>query len=313
MSGRKSISLEGLLHLSVVYVVWGSTYLAIRYAVREGEGFEPFIMAGSRILIGGLALLVLARLLGQSIRIARGDLPVLALSAILLWNGGNGLVTWAEQHAHSGYAALVVGTTPAWGALIESIIDRRRPSLLLVVAILIGFTGLAVLTAPVMQHGARADVVSTLALLAAPISWSLGSILQQRRPHALPPMVSAGYQQLIGSVGFALLALGTGERWVDPSTEAWLAWGYLIVFGSILAFTSYVIALRKLPISIVMTYAYVNPVIAVALGWLLLDEPVSAATLGGTALILAGVGGVFHEKMRRSVPAGHGEAPARRA
>ena len=300
MNESNRLPWDGLLHLCVVYVVWGSTYLAIRLAVREGDGFEPFIMAGSRILIGGLALLLIARLLGQSLRIARHELPLLALSSLLLWNGGNGLVTWAEQHAHSGYAALVVGTTPAWGALVESLIDRRRPTLLLVLSLLIGFAGLAVLTAPVLQHGVKADFQATLALIAAPIAWAAGSVIQQRNPHRLSPMVSAGYQQLIGSVGFLVLALATGERWVDPSRDAWLGWGFLIVFGSILAFTSYVIALRKLPISIVMTYAYVNPVMAVLLGWLILREPLTPSVFGGTALILVGVAGVFRDRMKRT-------------
>lgn len=298
MHHDRPISWLGLLHLSVVWLVWGATYLAIRFAVREGSGFPPFTMAGSRVLLAGLVLLLVGGAFRHPLRIARAQLLPLVVSALLLWIGGNGLVTWAEQRAHSGYAALVVGTTPIWAAIIESIVDRRRPSWQLMLSLLIGFVGLTVLTAPVLRAGERADWVATLALLAAPICWGLGSILQQRRPTALSPVVSSGYQQLIGAVGFALLIVLTGEPAPHPTHEAVLGWAFLLVFGSILAFTSYVMALRLLPISLVMTYAYVNPLIAVFLGWLLLDEAVRANTLVGTVLILSGVAGVFHERFR---------------
>jgi drug/metabolite transporter (DMT)-like permease len=298
MHRDRHISWLGLFHLSVVWVVWGATYLAIRFAVREGSGFPPFTMAGSRVLLAGLLLVMIGASLRQSLRMPRTELLGLIVSALLLWIGGNGLVTWAEQRAHSGYAALVVGTTPIWAAIIEAVVDRRRPSWWLVSSLLIGFVGLAVLTAPVLRTGERADWTATLALLAAPVCWGTGSILQQRRPVHLSPVISSGYQQLIGAIGFGALILLTGEPAADPTREAWLGWAFLLVFGSILAFTSYVMALRLLPISIVMTYAYVNPLMAVFLGWLLLDEAVRANTIAGTALILAGVAGVFHERLR---------------
>ena len=299
-STSRDLPWSGLFHLCVVYIVWGATYLAIRFAVREEGGFAPFIMAASRVFVGGFILLLIARLTGQKLTLPRRELPILIVSSILLWNGGNGLVTWAEQRAHSGYAALVVGSTPVWTAIIESILDRRRPSLLLCISLLIGFTGLAVLTWPVIQAGGRADLAATLALIIAPISWGLGSILQQRNPHHLPPMVSSGYQQLIGGVGFLVLILLTGETWHTPSHEAWLAWGFLVLFGSVLSFTSFLIALRSLPIPVVMTYAYVNPVIAVFLGWLLLREEITSFTVGGVVLILSGVAGVFRDRFART-------------
>lgn len=296
MSEARRLSGTGLLALFVVYLVWGSTYLAIRYAVREGSGFPPFTMAASRALLGGAILLLLGWLWRQRLRLARAELGWLVLSAVLLWNGGNGLVTWAEQRAHSGYAALVVGTTPMFSALIEALFNRRRPSRGLVLALLVGFAGLFLLTGPVLHSGQRGDLLATLALLGAPLSWSLGSTLQQRHPHRLPAMASAGWQQVIGGLGFLVLLHATGEPPPHPTPEAWWAWAYLVLFGSVLAFTAYVTALRRLPMPIVMTYAYVNPVIAVLLGWIFLQEEVTLTTLGGMALILAGVAGVFRQK-----------------
>ena len=194
----------GLAALGIVYLVWGSTYLAIRYAVREGSGFPAFWMAGSRVLLGGLILLVIAALLRKPLRLARRDWTITVVTAILLWNGGNGLVTWAEQRVSSGYAALVIGTTPLWGALVESILHRRRPGGRLVVSLLIGFAGLVVLTWPMLQQGERSDWMATLALLGAPISWSIGSAYQKRHQIRQPILVSSAYQQLIGGVIFLL-------------------------------------------------------------------------------------------------------------
>lgn len=288
--------LRGLLSLLVVYIVWGSTYLGIRYAVREGSGFPPFTMAASRALLGGLILLGIAALLRYRLRLTRRDFWLLLASAVLLWNGGNGLVTWAEQRAHSGFAALVVGTTPIYSAIVEALFDRKRPSPWLLVSLAVGFAGLFVLTRPMLATGVRADWHATIALLAAPLSWSIGSAIQQRNPLALPSVVSSGYLQLLGTLGFTVLLLATGEPAPRPDAPALWAWGYLIVFGSVIGFTAFVTALRALPVPVVMTYGYVNPVIAVFLGWLFLGEAVTHETVLGTALILAGVAGVFRQK-----------------
>src|SRR5262245_48471800 len=141
-------SLRGFFSLLIVYVVWGSTYLAIRFAVREGSGFPAFWMAGSRALLGGIILFGIALVMNKPLRLKKSEWMVTIVTSILLWNGGNGLVTWAEQRASSGYAALVIGTTPLWGAVMESLIKRTRPSGKMILSLLIGFAGLAVLTLP---------------------------------------------------------------------------------------------------------------------------------------------------------------------
>jgi drug/metabolite transporter (DMT)-like permease len=286
----------GLFHLSVVYLVWGSTYLAIRVAVRQGSGFPPFTMVGLRVLAGGTLLLLWSAGSRRPIKPSRGELAILGASGLLLWLGGNGLVTWAEQRAHSGYAALMIAGVPIWVALIEAILDRKTPSRLLTGSLLVGFGGIVLLNLPVLVSGAPADLWSLLALLLAGLSWASGTVIQSRKPVTLSPRVSSGYQQVIAGLGFVVVAILIREPRPTPVPEAWLAWGYLVIFGSVVAFTSYVQALRLLPINVAMTFAYVNPVIAVILGWLILSEPITGWTLGGAALVLLGVAGVFRTR-----------------
>ena len=283
----------GLFHLAVVYVVWGSTYLAIRLAVREDAGFPPFAMACMRTAAAALILLLWARYRRQRIRLTRGELLLMAGTGTLLWVGGNGLVNMAEQRADSGLAALLVAAMPIWAELIAIILDRRLPSWRTIASVLLGFLGVAVLSWPVLRDGTRADVLGVVALLAAPFFWSLGSIWLQRRQPDLGVLAISGWQQALGSLALLLMAVSVGEPWPTPTGEAWAAWGYLVVFGSVIAFTSYMSTLQKLPYRVVATYTYANPVIAVFLGWLILREAVTGWTLAGAVLVVAGVAGVF--------------------
>lgn len=286
----------GLANLFVVYLVWSSTYLAIRIAVREGAGFPPFTMSLMRAVLGGVILITWAWLAKQRIKLNRKEIVVLAISGILLWVGGNGLVTFAEQRSESGLAALLVSASPIWVAAIEAVIDRKLPSQQLFLSLLIGFGGIALLTLPSLSSGIHADSVAILALIGAPITWATGSVFQARNKVDLPPRVSSGYQMLFGAVGFLAVVLLRQEPTPTPSQDAWLAWGYLVIFG-MLAFTSYVTALNLLPTRIVMTYAYVNPVLAILLGYFVLGEEITAYTIGGSVLVLLGVAGVFRERL----------------
>jgi drug/metabolite transporter (DMT)-like permease len=235
----------------------------------------------------------------RKLRPARGDLVVFASSGLLLWLGGNGLVSWAEQRAESGYTALLVGSAPLWTTIVESFLDRRPPTWRLLGALLIGLAGVGVLNYPVMRHGTSADVMSALALILAVMSWGFGSVFQKRRPVSLGGEANAAYQLLFGSVALLTVSLLVGEPKPAPTPAAFAAWGYLVIFGSVIAFTSFVKALQLLPVSVVMTYAYVNPVIAVLLGWAILGEQITLWTLAGSVLVILGVMGVFHE-MRRA-------------
>lgn len=297
---RAKLVPAGLFYLSIVYVIWGSTYLAIRIAVREGSGFPPFMMSMTRVLFAGALLLILGVLRRKRIRPSREELVVLLGSGLLLWTGANGLVTWAEQRADSGLAAMIVGSLPIWTALIETVVDRRLPSLRLILALMVGFVGILLLSVPSLRSGMRADVLAILALLGAPISWAAGSVLQNRRQVSLAPQVSAGYQSLAGGLGFLVLVLVFGEPRPVPTNQAMLAWGYLVLFGSLIGFTSFVQALKLLPMSIAMTYAYVNPVIAVLLGALILGEPITLWTVSGAVLVILGVAGVFRDRSIRT-------------
>ncbi len=293
MDSKHKITPAGLINLFSVYLIWGSTYLAIRIGIREGSGFQPFWFGGLRVLVAGTLLVLWGVLRKKQVLPSRSDLLVLAASGLLLWIGGNGLVILAERRLDSGLAALIVASTPIWVALFESILDRKLPSPVLVISLVTGFGGIVILSYPLLSSGIQADVFSILALMAASFSWSSGLVLQSRKPVSVSRGVSSGYQQLFGGVFFTLIALAVREPLPTPTGEAWLAWGYLVIFGSLIAFTSFVSALQLLPASLVTTYAYVNPVIAVLLGWLILREPITSWTIVGGLFVLAGVTGIY--------------------
>ena len=224
----------------MVYIVWGSTYLAIRVCVREGGGFPPFTMAAMRVFAAAIILFSWSILARKRIKAERWELAVLCGSGVLLWLGGNGMVAWAEQRAESGYSALLIGALPLWVAVMESIIDRRLPTLRFLGALLIGLAGVAVLNGKVILEGAPEDLYSALALVAAAVLWGMGTILQKRKAVSLKPEVSSAYQHMFGGIALLLAAVIMAEPRPTPIPQAWMAWGYLVVFGSLFAFTSFV-------------------------------------------------------------------------
>ena len=289
----------GLLNLMVVYLVWSSTYFAIRIAVREGAGFPPFTLGFTRAALAAVVLFAWSRWRGESLKLSRPEMLTLAASGLLLWAGGNGLVTFAETRTASGLAALMVAATPIWVAIIEAILDRKLPSFQLAISLLIGFFGIAVLTAPELMTGVQADTIAVLALIGAELTWASGSVVMARRPVSLTARTSSAYQMAFGALGFAAVVLLLGEPLPTPTPEAWIALAYLTLFGSIFAFTAYVTALRLLPTRVVMTYAYVNPVLALMLGSLL-GEQITGWTIAGSLFVLLGVAGVFRERLNRA-------------
>lgn len=282
----------GIFHLFVVYIIWSSTYLFIRIAVGEG-GFAPFILGASRMIVGGVILIGFAYFRNHKLRPSLQELKAMAISGTLLWVGGNGLVMWAEQHANSGFTALMVASSPIWVALLGSLVSREKPSLTLVISLLLGFIGLGVLMAPSLIQWNYSELFSGFVLVIAAISLACGSFFQTRNPVSVSAPVSSGYQHIFASLGFLVLAVLFGESWSTPTFNAWLSWGYLVLFGSVFAFTSFIYTLRMLPLNIAMTYAYVNPVLALFLGWWLLDETITIWTLSGAAMVILGVIGVF--------------------
>jgi len=285
------------MHLLIVYIVWGSTYLGIRVAVQEGSGFPPMIMSATRVFAGSLILVALARFIQkQSLRLTKEEWVVLSVSGLALWWGGNGLVAIAEMTVPSGYAALIIACTPIWVAIIESILDKKRPSVFLVISLLIGVAGIAVLNWPAIIAGNLNDLRGLFLLIIAGLSWGAGSIYQKRKNIHTTPEISSAVQQFTGGIALLITSFIISEPTINPVPSAWWAWGYLIVFGSVIAFTSFVKALKLLPPNVVFTYAFVNPVVAVILGFFILGEPITPWTFAGATLVIIGVLGVFKEQ-----------------
>lgn len=286
-----------LLSLLTIYLVWGSTYLAIRVAV---ETIPPFLGAGVRFVIAGLLLAGYLLLRGRLDRSALGWPQLLpsALVGVLLVVGGNGLVMIAEQTVPSGLAALLIASDPLWIVLLRAG-DGQRISRTTLASVLVGFVGVAFLVLPHIGGG-LSTLGGPLIIVAAAVSWAVGSFWSQRLPLPRDPLTSTMLQQLIGGVILVLASFVLGDVGrFDParvSTTSALALGYLLVFGSLVAFTAYTWLLRHTPVSTVSTYAYVNPVIAVFLGWAILSEEITTSILAGAIVIVASVAFVVRQE-----------------
>jgi drug/metabolite transporter (DMT)-like permease len=280
-----------IVAFGVLYVVWGSTYLGIRIGLEAG--LPPTLFAGLRLVPAGLLLLAFAKWRGKKLRIPLAEFRIVATVGILLLVGGMYFTFLAERSIPSGLAALIVALLPLWIALAEfALPDMEKPSARGVLGLIIGFSGLGILMAPRITgiHGSPEQFLGIGLQILGTWLWTSGSVLSKRRPVKTDALVATGYEML--SAGVVLLVIGTllGE-WVGftmtPSGAGALA--YLIVMGSCVAFTAFVWLLRNAPASKVMTYAYVNPVIAVFLGWLVLREPIDGWVLAGMAVIVTGV------------------------
>ena len=288
--------------LGVIYLVWGSTYLAIRVMV---ETVPALLGAGVRFVAAGTLLLALlaARRGVRRIRITRAEAARLALVGTLLAAGGNGLVTVAEKHVPSALAALLVASVPMWVVVLRALSgDRPRP--LTVVGTTLGFAGVALLLLP----GNRPDgveLVPVLVVVLAAVSWGLGSLISQRVEMPRDPLVSTGWQMLFGGLVLLVSAVLAGETGkVDvASISAKSAWGlaFLILIGSVLAYSAYTWLLQNAPISQATTYAYVNPVVAVILGALLLDEHIPPMMVVASILIIGAVAMIVRNESRGRV------------
>ena len=274
--------------MATVYVVWGSTYLAIRVMV---ETMPPLLAAGFRFLFaGGLLYVWLC---------ARGGLPRIRLAArevfaalvigALLMLGGNGLVTVAEQEAPSGLAALIIAAVPLWVIVLRFLVRERVPPVTLL-GVVAGFAAVGFLVGPGGRPGGVA-VWSLLTLVAASAAWAVGSFLQRHLPLGGDVFVAIAAQQVLGGTLLLVVGLAAGER-LHPeafSGRSIAAFVYMVTAGSLLAFTAYVWLLHNAPISTVATYAFVNPVVAVLLGWSILSERLTVSMLAAAAVVVAAV------------------------
>ena len=275
---------------AAVYVIWGSTYLAIRWGVAE---IPPFLMAGGRFLGAGLVFVAWAAHRGAARPTAR-DWLTTALIGLLMAAGGNGLVSWALQRVPSGIGALLVSMVPFWVTLADWLRPRgARPPGHVILGLALGFTGVALLVNPTDVAGARAlDVVGAGTIVVASLLWAAGSVYSRYAPQPASHALSAGMQMLGGGAVLMAMSATSGELvgldWSTVSPAAFGAWVYVAAFGSV-AYGCYLWLLKASTPAKAATYAYVNPVIALVLGYLLAGEALSLWSLGCSAVVVAGV------------------------
>ena len=277
-----------LTALWTVYLVWGSTYLAIKVSVRTLPALSS---AGLRFLLAGVLLALVLRVRGRSLRVTRRELASSALLGLALLTFGVGMVTLAETRIDSSIAAMIAGSVPLQVIVLRSL-ARERVALATRLSVLVGLAGLALVVVP--GGDGASSAVGLAVALGASVSWSLGSFFAHRLPLPRDGFVAATWEMLSGGVFLVVLGVAAGELGTaDPggfSLESVLAWLYLGIFGTLVAFTAYTWLLRHAPISKVVTHQYVNPIVAIALGALLLGEQITILVGLGAALI---VGSVF--------------------
>lgn len=288
---------------ATVCVVWGTTYFAIRIV---NQTLPPLLAAGVRFLVAGTLMYAVAIRRGDT----EGDRPgrrqwraaALVGGALLL--GGNGLVAWSERTTPSGIVALIIALVPLWMALIDLIALGTRPRPRVAAGLVLGFAGAAGLVST--SASGTVPLLGMLFAVCASLSWASGSLYARTAPLPRRPFVGIGMEMLCGGTGLIVAGLLAGDLGrIDPerfSTASLVALAYLIVFGSLIAFASYVWLLRNARTAFVSTYAYVNPVVAVTLGWAFLDEPITLRTIGAGALVLVAVAMIVASREERPTP-----------
>ena len=298
------------LALWTVYLVWGSTYLAIRVVVHPstGSGLPPLISAGLRFCFAGLLVLAVTVRRpapdGKPDPLGPKQWGAAAVVGLALLLGGNGMVSIAERRVASGPAAVIIATVPIWATLIAAAFGRERVRSRQAIGLGLGFAGVAVLV--VGDGGGRLDAVGVAELVGAALCWSAGSVWSRTAPLARRPLVMTGMEMLCGGIGCLVVGSLSGElssvHLSQVPARTWVSLGYLVVFGSMVAYTAYVWLLGNAPLSLVTTYAYVNPLVAVLLGVLLLGEHFTARTGVATVVIVVGVA-LIVSRPRASRPA----------
>ena len=280
-----------VLAFAAVYVLWGSTYLFIRYAI---DTIPPFVLGTTRFMASGLALYALARWRGSPKPTAE-ELRLAAITGVLMLGFGNGAVMWAEKSIPSGIVALIVSSVPIWVVLMDWLRPQgNRPRRSMLLGLALGFVGMVILIGPraIVGEG-HVDEIAAAILIAGSISWSFGTLLTRWSTRPGSPLVFAALQMLAAGgamlVGSLLMREWGAFSWSSVSGKSVFAWFYLVIMGSIIGYTAYVYLLGHVSAAKASTYAYVNPVIAVLLGWAFANEPLGWRTMVAAAVILAGV------------------------
>jgi drug/metabolite transporter (DMT)-like permease len=286
-----------------VYIVWGSTYLAIRYAV---ETIPPFLMGGARFVVSGAILWAWVRARGAPRPTSRQWRDA-SIAGVLMLCAGNGAVAWAEERVPSGLAALIVAVVPLWMVLLDWLRPRgTRPSVLTMIGVVVGLAGLIVLIGPVDINSAEhADLTASIVLVLGSLAWAAGSVYSRYGDHPASSALSTGMQMLIGGGVLVLTGIATGElsgfSLEQVSRASWIGWTYLVTFGSLLGFTAYVYLLNAVSPAKASTYAYVNPIVAVILGWLIAHEPINRSMIIGAVIILGAVAMISLSQTRKKI------------
>lgn len=301
MFNRLSLRSQIVVALIAVYLIWGSTYLAIRFAI---ETIPPFVMGGVRFLIAGGALYAWLRSRGVPAP-TRLNWRATAIVGGLLLAGGNGGVILAEELVPSSIAALIVAMVPVWMTLLNwKWGDRTRPTTGVGVGVVLGMIGIALIAAPASGTSGTINPIGVIILLGASLSWAIGSLYARRATLPSDPLMSTAMEMLAG--GVLMLALGfitgqTAQVHLELITaQSLVAVAYLIVFGSLIGFTAYVFLLKVTTPAIVSTYAFVNPVVAVFLGWAFAGEALTVRTLIAAAVIVAAVVLITTQQSKKS-------------
>lgn len=288
--------------LLTVYVLWGSTYLAIRVAVMT---MPPLLMAGARFTLAGLILLLwrlpAALRDGQAPTLDHWRRALVIGAALLL--GGNGGVAFAETTVPSGLTALIVSTVPLWMMAIDAIFYKRKPPSVALVGLATGFGGVALLVGP--TGGGALSIVGAVVLVLASLSWAAGSIYSRTARLPADSLLSTGMEMLCGGLCLVLAGLAARENVgfhvAAVSETSWIGFWWLVFFGGIIGFAAYLWVIRNAPTSLVSTYAYVNPIVAVALGWAILHEQITSGTLVAGGIIIASVALIVSSVARQRV------------
>ena len=295
------------LAFGLVYVFWGSTYLGIRIAI---EHISPELMTGIRFPIAGVIMLAASALTGRRVRITRREFVRQGIVGILLLSISNVVLAWAEQYIRTGLASLLIASVPIWFLVLDTWIFRdEHLSARGLVGVVLGLAGTVVLLWPKIvapRNGGRMELFASVCLVASSFVWAVGSVLSRRWQGDLDALTATGWQMIIsGSLNLGIgLALGEVAR-AQFTMRGTAAIAYLVVFGSLVGYTAYIWLLKNVPTSKVGTYAYVNPVVAVFLGWYFLGERVDGYIAAGTAIIIVAVALATSAKMKPQVGAEH--------
>lgn len=300
-SAKSPIRWNVILAFALVYIFWGSTYLGIRIAV---EQIPPLLMTGTRFLIAGGLMLLWCMMSGRRLRVSAGQAVRLAVIGVLLLSIGNAALSWAEQWVPTGLAALIVSITPLWILVLESTVfpGEHHVSRRALMGLIFGASGILVLIWPQLRQTSalgHSELQGTAVLLCGSLSWAFGSVFSKRWKLEVDSFASAGYEMLFAGAlnvcAGSILGDLTRAVWSPRSVGAVV---YLVIFGSLAGYSAYIWLLNHVPITKVSTYAYVNPVVAVFLGWLVLHEQITRYIAAGSIIIIMAVALVTGSKLR---------------